>query len=64
MQELWEQSEKLVADVKEIRNYLFAYNPSLRQPERKPLPAIAQDIAHLMYRLAALRVDIINEEKP
>ena len=63
MQKLWEQAEQLVTDTKEIRNHLFAYNPSLSRLERKPLPAIAQSVATLMYRLAALRVDINNEGK-
>lgn len=53
MTNLYEEADWLARDAQKISNEL--------RTGQKPLPAIAYSIGKLMYRLAALRIDIVNE---
>lgn len=63
MKQLYEEAELLVEEAKKISCELWKYTPSLEQSDQVPLPAIAYSIAGLMYKLAALRIDILKKEK-
>lgn len=63
MKKLSEKLKLLVQELQEISNELRKYNPGLKQAKIIPLSAIAHSIAGLMYKLAALRIDILNKEK-
>ena len=60
---LFDEAELLVQEAQEITNELWKHNPSLNHSKKVSLAAIAQSIAGLMYRLAALRIDILNKDK-
>ena len=64
MKRFFDEAELLVQEAQEISNELWKYNPSLNHSKKVvPITAIAHSIAGLMYRFAALRVDIINKDK-
>lgn len=62
MEDLHVFCNKLLSDLRDLSNELFAYNPGITS-NKIPLPILAQSIANLMYNLAKLRIDILMEYK-